>query len=132
MDLNKNEVIYYYSKYVPVVNINVHTDPSDVQVVNIDDYVSTDTYNNNTNTYNNSNKNVNTNVPSTSMNNKVPSANQSTNTSKDRTYDNQVIAVANTGQNAKPIYLVSGAILVMIGAMIIIIYKKKTRKVFYI
>ena len=56
----------------------------------------------------------------------------STNNNVVRDNNNQVISVANTGKNANPMFVIIGGILVVLGSIVIVTYRKKTRKVFYV
>ena len=124
MNLNENEVTYYYTKYVPQVQIVTITDPAD---------------RNTSSTNNSSTYTVRTyeNTPSkTTDNSSYRPANNagtpSTNNNVVRDNNNQVISVANTGKNANPMFVIIGGILVVLGSIVIVTYRKKTRKVFYV
>ena len=124
MNLNENEVTYYYTKYVPQVQIVTITDPAD---------------RNTSSTNNSSTYTVRTyeNTPSKATDNSSyrPANNAgtpSTNNNVVRDNNNQVISVANTGKNANPMFVIIGGILVVLGSIVIVTYRKKTRKVFYV
>lgn len=127
MNLSEAEVVYYYTKYVPEVHIDISSFTNDN--TNTDNTYSTTTYENvsskgiDNNSSNNKTNNANTYV---SNNN----ANTNTNTTKN---DNkQIIAVANTGKNANPMNSVIGGVLVVFGATMILVFKKKKYKKFYV
>ena len=126
MNLEENEIIYYYAKFVPEVNIVVHENNSqqkDEVIVSVNDKPTTPSKpiaeNNNTpkNNTNNNNQANNTNKVIPNNNNANP---------------NQVISVANTGKTMSPTYIVIGSTLVLLGVVEIIVYRKKKHKVFYV
>jgi hypothetical protein len=130
MNLEENEIIYYYAKFVPEVNIVVHennSQPNDEVKIIVNDKQTTPSKpiaeNNNTpeNNTNNNNQTNNTNKVVPNNNNNINNSNP-----------NQVIAVANTGKTMSPTFIIIGSTLVLIGVVEIIVYRKKKHKVFYV
>ena len=127
MNLEENEIIYYYAKFVPEVNIVVHENNSqqkDEVIISVNDKPTTPSKpiaeNNNT-----PKNNTNNNNQANNTNKVIPNNNNNAN-------PNQVISVANTGKTMSPTYIVIGSTLVLLGVVEIIVYRKKKHKVFYV
>ena len=82
----------------------------------------------------------NNNIPKNNTNNNNPTKNTNNNNSTNNTNkgtlnnnanQNPIIPVANTGKNNIPILSIIGGVLVALGIMISIVYRKKTHKEFY-
>ena len=133
MNLDENEIVYYYAKYVPEVNIVVHENNSQANdevkiIVNDKQTTPSKPIAENNNIPKN---NTNNNNPTKNTNNNNSTNNTNKGTLNNNANQNPIIPVANTGKNNVPILSIIGGVLVALGMMISIEYRKKTHKWFY-